>query len=64
MGGGGSQAAPFASPTWRKDRVMSVLAINGHRKTGPTGPFRADTVAKVFLRRPTQIFRAVRAAIE
>jgi len=27
-------------------------------------PKSADTVAKVFLHRPTQIFRAVRAAIE
>ena len=27
-------------------RVRST-PMNGHRQTGPTGPFRADTVAKV-----------------
>jgi hypothetical protein len=28
-------------------RYSASAPINGHRKTGPVGPFRADFVAKV-----------------
>jgi hypothetical protein len=38
--------------------------FNNRHATAPLCRFRADSVAKVFLPRKTQIFRAVGAAIE
>jgi hypothetical protein len=44
--------------------MTSVLPDSVHPADMPGHPFRADSVAKVFLRHGTQIFRAVGAAIE
>jgi hypothetical protein len=37
------------------NRDVGFAFKNGHSQTGPVGPFRADIVAKVFLRGGTQI---------
>jgi hypothetical protein len=44
--------------------VFRFTPDNRHQGLPDQLPVRADTVAKVFLRPLTQIFRAVRAAIE
>jgi hypothetical protein len=58
-----SQLGQKAKYSLRAD-VFRFAPDSGHVATAAAFPFRADFVAKVFLRHGTQILRAIGATIE